>query len=453
MATGPGMRAAAARGFVLVGVVMMVIALTIIGLSLYSLSGYETQFYGQSLFDRQALYSASGGVELVKELVLSDQGSPAMPRLSSAGLAVGREGVVSALAWQDSPADSSGPIDFGQPVHIRVGVVVHGVERTVEGQFSATEAKSPYRYLLTVPGQVIAVAPPGSQCDEPIVGYPFGRARVVMSGNAWQNIPPADSAWKSPSCFAVNLVAPFMITPDRAPSTDASGFVSAHIGGATLPTMVLGTGGTPVNMLDLDGSYSGRFFRSPTSDPGAPQALRNGFDFVSENPLRIRVRGTAIWVVQRGLHLSNGLRVERLPNTESQPNLVIVAGPSGRYPGSQTVGLDILRGINIDSGPNSDVNVFLVTDGDLVDSEENNGTSDLNYAGRLCMFAQNYLLLPGGLLSATSPNHAERRYGGPSMLTAADDLLRRGLLPAPVGGAAEGLALVPGSWTTSPGLP
>ncbi len=100
-------RAAAERGFVLIGVVVMVLALTIIGISLYSLSGYEVQFFGRSYDERRATYAASGGVELVKMLVTSPIGNPATARLSSAGLAVGREGVTSAIAFMRSAWISS----------------------------------------------------------------------------------------------------------------------------------------------------------------------------------------------------------------------------------------------------------------------------------------------------------------------------------------------------------
>jgi len=442
-------RGESAEGFVLVGVVMMVIALTIIGLSLISLSGYETQFYGRSVLDRQALYSASGGVELVKQLVLSNQGSPAVPRLSSAGLAVGREGIVSALAWQDNPPDTSGQVDWTQDVHIRVGVNVNGAVRTIEGTFTATNPESPYHYLMTVPGQVIAIALADSQeCHDPW-GSGYGRGTVTLTGNAWQNIPPADSAWKNPECFDLQLGASFMIRPTRAPVPLASQFISDHLGSAVQATMTIGTTGTPpINVINLSGSDSGTFFKSPPSDPTTTDpALLNSYDFVSWNRLRVRVQGTAIWLVPAGLHVQRELLIERMG--EGPANLIIVAGPNGRDPSGPDVGLHLLNGISI--SPLNPVNLFLVTDGTLVDSDEDNEPATNDIANRLCIFAQNYFVLPGGLLNGTM-RYKVRSYGGPSMQNVSDALLRRGLLPRPSDGATTGLTLVSGSWTTSPGL-
>jgi len=447
--SGPGRhgRGEPAKGFVLVGVVMMVIALTIIGLSLISLSGYETQFYSHSLFDRQSLYSAGGGLELVKQLVLSDQGSGG-PKLSNAGLAVGREEIVSALAWQENPADSSGPVDWSRDVHIRVGVSVHGVVRTIEGTFTETIPDSPYHDLLTVPGLLIAIAPSDSQnCADPLEEG-AGRAPLVLDGTVWQNIPPADSAWKIPGCFSFLSGSAFRILPARAPVPLASKFISDHLASAIPPTMTIGTGANPINEIVLAGSSSGTFFTSPASDPTTTDPVYlSSFDFVSWNRLRVRVSGTAIWLVPAGMHLENKLLIER--TGESRPNLIIVAGPSGRYPGGPDIGLDLIHGISID--PTLDVNVFLVTDGTLVDSDRDDNITDYDEASRLSIFAQNYSVLPGGLFPGQTRTKV-RRYGGPSMQNASDDLLDHGLLPRPSGGSATGLTLVAGTWTTSPGL-
>jgi Tfp pilus assembly protein PilX len=59
-----------ARGFILVGVTMFVIVLTILGLSLFSLSGFEAQFLNDSMERQQAFYSASGGIERAKWVLL-----------------------------------------------------------------------------------------------------------------------------------------------------------------------------------------------------------------------------------------------------------------------------------------------------------------------------------------------------------------------------------------------
>lgn len=433
-----GPRPSGSTGFVLVGVVMMVIALTIIGLSLYSLSGYETQFFGRSLFERQALYSGSSGIELVKQLLLSDQGSPAVPRLSSAALAVGREGVVSAIAWQVSPPDTTGEVDWGQDVFIRVGVNVNGVTRTIEGRFTAVDRDNPYHYLLTVPG-ILRYGDPGDVLT--------GRAPVRMrtrAGGAWQNIPPGDTLWKDEVEFPEG---PVPVVVGNAPVPSSAQFITDHLGGATAATMTLAGGSIVYNTITLDAGSGSGFFTSPASDPVASLAERNGWDFVSQRNLRVRVRGTAVWLVPAGIRFSGGVTFERL-NPFNDANLVIVSGPNGRYAGEQDVGVHFFNGIEINPDFDERVNVFVVTHGSMKDKEDG-GASDHNKANSLCIFAQNYTMLPG---TPQGSNYMYRRYRS-TMTAVADDLLGRGLLPQPVGGTAKSLDLVAGSWTTSPGLP
>src|SRR5882762_4373424 len=109
--TRSGAAPSAGKGFVLVGVVMFVLALTILGISLFGLSTYEAQFYGESSNALQAFYSAAGGIERAKFVLVSQKTLESVTdNLTQPG---GVEGVVYARAWfTDDPQDSTGPIDL-----------------------------------------------------------------------------------------------------------------------------------------------------------------------------------------------------------------------------------------------------------------------------------------------------------------------------------------------------
>lgn len=432
-------RAAAERGFVLIGVVVMVLALTIIGISLYSLSGYEVQFFGRSYDERRATYAASGGVELVKMLVTSPIGNPATARLSSAGLAVGREGVTSAIAWQTNPNDTSGPVQSGKPVFIRVTATVNGQAYTAGGMFTPSGRRNPYQYLYTMSG-LLRYADPG---DPPAPAPWNARGDVVVRGNSWQNVPPSDTTWKTAPF--VNVGTSFKTDASQAPLPASAQFITAHWAGATQVSMNISGGGpTQVNRIDFDAEDDPTFFRLRNTDPNGitdPLVL-SSYDFVSGRNLRIRVAGTAVWLVPAGLYFNNGVTVERLSGGTT-PNLVIVVGPNGRYPGATDIGPFFENGIEIAN--RTDVNVWVVTHGSIKDKEAG-GASDHNVAESICFFGLNYTMLPGYRVNPA--NQMVRKYA-PSMGPVADDLLSRGLLPQPIGGISTGLDLVPGTWTES----
>jgi hypothetical protein len=205
-------------GFVIIGVVMMVLALTIIGISLYGLSGYESQFFFTTVTERQALYRASGGIEIVKKLLTTPLGSPPEYNLANAGLALGREGIISAVAWQSDTSHTSGVIDWAQDVNIKVSVQVLGETRTVQGSYHATNPRSPYHELFTT-SNLIRYGDPGDDLSN--------RAPLVVRGGNWQNIPPSDSTWKQ----SVDLGSGFQTIVNQAPAPASAEFISEHLGG------------------------------------------------------------------------------------------------------------------------------------------------------------------------------------------------------------------------------
>lgn len=428
------------RGFVLVGVVMMVLALTIIGLSLYSLSGYESQFFGRSLFDRQALYTASGGVELAKNLLSTPLGSPPEYRLSNVTRAIGREGIVSALAWQEDPADSSGPLDWSKNVNVRIGVDVHGVQRTVEAQFSGGIRRNPYHHLFTCPDAIVNINP-----------NPGNNRPTILVGKIWQTIrSSADTAWTQ----SLDDDTRIQFVQGEAPEPAAAAFISAH-GPGDAAGISWGQG-PATTYLDMDaGSDTGvRYFHSTPDESTTHHAtLSPYFDFFSQRRVIVRVRGTAIWLVPRGTQIEGEFILQRLAGAASG-TLVMVVGPNERYvyPAPFTIPGDDYRnygpifynGIRIAT---SNTSMFLVSHG--VARIERPYAGDELVANGISVFAHR--------IEFEGPEYQmprkDMRLEYPAWLEpVATSLYSRGLLPRGIGVATGEWTLQAGTWTTSPGL-
>ena len=426
-------RRASERGFVLVGVVMMVLALTIIGVSLYSLSGYESQFFGRSFIDRQALYTANGGIELAKRLLITPLGSPASQSLSNVKLAIGREGVVSAVAWYSNPLDSTGPMRQDEPVHMRVGVNVFGVVRSVQGTFIPGQPNSPYWRLFA------------SATPIAYLGSSSGTLRA--NGGAWQPVASSsDTSWIA-SLEAQSSIA---VTGEELPAPLASSFMAAHFPPPGIDSASVWRDYDPATPIpcytnltvDMDAgpaANSYRYFRaSSDSITVIWTASGSKYDFCSAALVHVRVRGTAVWILPRGAYLEGEFRVERLPGA-STANLVIVAGPGSSLPAT---GVWFSKGIGI---PNNDVHVFIVSSS-TVRIEDVITLGGTIASPKLCVYA-NAIQLKG----SSSAHRLDLGYAS-AMRTVADQLYGRGLLPGVPGMASATFALAPGSWTTSPGL-
>lgn len=427
-----------ARGFVLVGVVMMVLALTIIGLSLYSLSGYESQFFGRSLFDRQALYAAQGGVELAKAMLSTPLGSPPEYGLSNVSRVIGREGIVSALAWQEDPPDTAGPIDWSRNVHVRVGVVVNGVQRTVEGEFSGGVRRSPYDHLFTCPTAIVNVNP------TPGINRP-----TILVGKVWQTVTTAsDTAWTQ----SLDDDSRVQIIPEQAPSPASAAFLTSNGPGDLAPISWEET--PPTTYLDMDAGSDtdARFFRSPPDERTTHHTTMSPyFDFFSQRRVIVRVRGTAIWLVPRGTQIEGEFIVRRLAGATTG-TLVMVVGPNERYvypapftaPGedNRQYGPIFENGIRLEN-----TSLFLVSHGIARIKRPYAGPEAV--ANGISVFAQR--------IEFEGPEYGDprkdMRLEYPAWLEPiAQSLTSRGLLPGATGVASGEWTLRSGTWTTSPGL-
>jgi hypothetical protein len=423
-----------AGGFVLVGVVMMVLALTIIGLSLYSLSGYESQFFGRSLFDRQALYTASGGVELAKNLLATRLGSPAECRLANVSRAIGREGIVSALAWQDSPPDSVGAVDWSQPVHIRVGVQVNGVARTLQGTFTGSETRSPYHCVFTCPGEITT-------------NVEGNNRPLALIGSVWQTIEDdeEDTEWRAaldPNSNPTYLAGP-------APSPAVDDYFAIHAPDATPVKFFPDTPDSTNFTLTLDarsGPGEVRYFSAYTDSNTASTGYLPFYDVYSQRITHLKVAGTAVWLLPGGTHFEGEFRVS-LVSGATTGTLVLVVGPNGRVSGNAEVGPWFEKGIQIlPSGPNAP-RIFLVTDG-TARIHDNIQTQDI-YARGISVFASR-IEFQGPHFNMPRDNMwLEYRE---SMKAIANTLRAQGVLPGTLGIPSGQFTLAPGSWTSSPGL-
>jgi hypothetical protein len=418
------------RGFVLVGVVMMVLALTIIGISLYSLSGYESQFYGRTYADRVSLYRASGGIEIVKRLISKPIGSPAGYRLSNAHLAEGREGIVSAVAWQEGPLDSTGDVDWNKDVHIKVAVDVWGTTRTVQGLYRGNQQQNPYHFVFTCSGPI------DTQVEN-------NNLPLVLGGQVWQTIHSAsDTAWTD----ALDRRSNMSFATGDAPSPLVASYIATHAAGdAPVKTPNPDDDLFPNFTLTMDatGAPGGiRYFTAYTDSHTVSKGYLPLFDVFSERTVILRVGGTAVWVVPRGFRFVGEFHVEKIGT--GQTTLIIVVGQNGRMPGSTAVGAWFDKGIRI--WPNgNEVSVFLVSQG-TARIDDINVQEDI-FANSISVFADKIEFqgppynLPRRNMNLIYPN---------SMKALATSL--GNVLPGYTGQSASQFVLRAGTWTEAPGL-
>lgn len=426
---------AGANGFVLVGVVMMVLALTIIGVSLYSLSSYEAQFFGRSRFERQALYAASGGVELVKVLLVTPIGFPPELRLSNAsratGRVIGRDTLLRAVAWQDGPLDSTGPIISNKPVHIRVSASVNGATRTVIASFTPNQPDLPYWRLFT--------------SSSPILLVP-SLARLQASGGAWHPAPNAsDSAWIG----GLHAGSQIALTPSAPPTAGIATFITDHYPPVGSPdTAAVSYNGIPplygtvTLTMDAGSATASRFFRSRSDQWTVSQWLLPIFSYFSDANTHVLVRGTAVWILPKGVYSIGEFVVDRLIAGEAA-NLIIVAGPNGVPIPNPLAGAWFVKGI---STPSNNVNVFVVSSGSVLISDAS--LSNVNIEARRLSVLGQSLVLSGPAVGT----HTLRFEYPPDLKLIATGLYSSGLLPPISGTTMQAFQSVPGSWTAYPGL-
>ncbi len=439
-------------GFALVGVMMFTFVLTIIALSLYSLSGYEASFLYKSLRRSQAFYSAMGGFERAK-FVLLRAGS----RLEQVQENLPREDVTYAEARQgtDWPsAETAGPIDWnGDPIWLRVRAQVRDADRTFESRFQPIQPRDIYRHLfsLAAPSDPLTVvtyfgAPPVST-------YPRW-SQTRLPGVIWLNtapIPPssADSvAWLPPNIVNPPAFSPTYEAPGGpgVPAPDVAGYFSRWSADATgLPEP---TSSSPIT---LDASFlPNGVGHWKTFGPGSNPMW--SVDWSAAN-CRLRVNGTAIWMLDRGLRMTSKLEVDGMSGGP-QDLLVIVAGKNFGDPN------DPQTGIALKSSIESDAPVFLVSNGTVKILHEGNPTENCSVP-YLSVFA-NKLVVMGPHASNSDPVSGD---GGPYLILAHPSLLpeplsalidllwQLALLPNTDAGLTTQLTAIPGTWSeiTPPG--
>jgi hypothetical protein len=349
--------------------------------------------------------------------------------------------VVSAVAWQDSPVDSSGPVDWNQNVHIRVVSDVFGAGRTVEGEYRFVQPNNPYWRLFAATN---------------LVTYSGANGTLRAQGGAWHRVQSAaDSAWirslERNSSVALThlpttspLAAPFIAahfpasptSPDTATrSWDHSNPQNPRPGDYITMTLEMDAGPGP-------SAY--RYFRAETDMWSLARAPLPLYDFYSSGNITVKVRGTAVWIVPAGMLLDGELHVERLPGAATA-TLIIVAGPSVRAGPNAIYGVTFGKAIRT---PNDDANVFVVSEATVrVQDGSLANTPPVIACRNLCIYA-NAIQLSG----PAAGTHVLSLNYRPDFKQVADDLYGRGLLPSPSGVQMTSFTFVPGSWRESAGL-
>jgi len=404
------MRGAAERGFVLLGVVVFVLALTILGLSLFSLSSYEAQFLGQSLNQTKAFYAASGGLERAKCVLIATE------RLETVGQNLPLEGVTAAVATQvqGGVPNTSGPIQWGgNDIELQVTGSVQGGTRTVRAWFHPVAGQSHYRRLATAAEWIDVSSDPTRQTIEAT-----GTLYQGQEGLAWQaNLkpPPPDS---------IKTLAGIPVPP-----------VEEIFALAPSPPLAIRTevGGNPVYTLDALGLEPGYFsFNGPVFS--LDEALGS---------TTIKVRGPAVWLLPRGIHIFNEITVETLGSGGPNTCLVIVAGANTNSDAYyHEKGIWFQQGILTPSG----VPLIFVTNGRFILTQQSN-TTDTG-VGYLSIYARNVTLEgpidPVRMTLVHGMNAPQDDSGG-----LLDWLASHGALPMGTATVDPQLTMIPGKWRES----
>jgi hypothetical protein len=419
------------RGFVLVGVVMFVLALTIIGMSLYGLSGYEAGFLQDSVDREQALHRAAGGQEVVKSLLAAPPYS-----LQAAKAAQGHAGIVYANAWQveSGTLDSTGTLDWDQPVHVRVTAQVRGITRTVEGRFRPSQRRDPYEHLIASTAWLRY---------NPLTPGPDSRAgSTSFLGRVWQ-VPPSDSLWRA----SVTWISGGPITYATSPTPDRAGFLADKLPLAGPPDAYLTANPSKhvLRLFAVGGGPPSAIFSTPASVPFGPTFAQKlaSFDFFVRPQLDIEVRDVAVLIAPRGLFFEQKVFVKSAGG--ATPTLIVVTGPNERYTefeDNRNVGIWFFGGLEVED----DVDVFLVSDGE-VRIEHFNEPEEPSRATHLTVFAGGVYLM-GPKTGAPGAPRMDLRHdpADAAFLARIRDLQSRGLLPAAGGTPASTFSMIPGSW-------
>ena len=435
---------AGSSGFVLVGVVMLVLALTILGLSLYSLSSYEAQFLYGSLDHEQAIAHAQGGQYLVTALVSSSANGY---RLSSAGLAVGTDGITYAHAWQLKPADGTHPnpwvdslqtINWSVPLHVDVRTTAGSESFYAQAQFNPAQNGNPYKKLITTDSPItVGILAPLAPTQ-----YQNRNGTVHLSGDVWQTVTAGtDSSWKAFVVWEEGV-----LDPSPAPIPQATNFATTHNPAATGTFGY--TAGNPYTLTLNAGGGAPVFFGTPSPQPynGYSDNRQFKYDYYCDKqPTTIKVSGAAVWVLPHGARFSQKVTVQSQGG--ENPVLVIVAGRNlgddetyEGYPDFSDLAIWFESGLDVQDG----VRVFLVTDHTCsIETPDDPGAgASFDTREGLCIVAH-ILKLLGPPVARNEQLDLSR---DPDLDALADQLYQQGALPPVTSGVTNSFTMVPGSW-------
>ncbi len=413
------------RGFVLIGVIIFVLALSILGMSLYAVSGYEAAFLGQSHDDNGALYSAQGGLDMVRELL-------AVPpyRMAIAHSIEDTLGIVSARAWQRMPGgaiNDTGVVDFASDSAVTVVVTARAgsQSRQIQASYLPHFQRDFYRRLFTLSGTSLRIWPPQWWPGSVYIDWLTGTtsATVEMGPDTPVLQHSADQSWTS----RVIWDATPSVGVDTIPAPDVSGYYASHPTAYAAVEAPNGTGHSLTFTAHTAGTIG--YYRSP--QPAGDYSY-----YESGSTLDLYVEGTVVWELPLGFRCDGVTTVHSVGGPATlvivgSPNLNRVSAYSDPY-----IGLWFFSGLNVQSG----VSVVLASDGQ-VNVERNNSAygNVVQSASALAVYCPSVFL--GGPVNGRSVfDHPE------SMDAIIADLESADALPQPRNAAPQGFTMVRGSW-------
>jgi hypothetical protein len=343
---------------------MFILALTILGLSLFSLSGYEAQFLGASQRRSQAFYDALSGIEHTKHVLAS------VNRFSVVNSNL-PPFVVSATALQQGNPSDSVDWDNPNPIVIEVEASRGGESRRIRAAFDHHRSRALYRDVLAA--QRIFVDSDSSDIPTHILGVHV-EGTIREQSRLRQYADEFDGTW-------------YDTDPTPVPIPQVSEFVSYYRTlGARVPTVQATAPQIDLRIGALD---TFGLFEGPTGGfgPGTNDTFGLSVGYAAPIEITLNARDkVVIWMLPSGAHFDHQVDIHG-----NATAIVIVAGATASNRFTQETGAS--PGLWFRGGLNSNIPIFLISDGTVAIDRATDGTWEENLGlGYTSIFARGIFL-------------------------------------------------------------